>query len=62
MKTQWPAAVYPSFADSTIDTMSTFTVQFGSKDHIMGGGADLVIFEIPPYWELPYGLVTCAFG
>lgn len=28
----------------------------------MGGGADLVLFEMPPTWELPYGLTPCSFA
>lgn len=27
----------------------------------MGGGADMILFEIPPNWGLPYGMITCTF-
>lgn len=27
----------------------------------MGGGADMIFFEIPPNWDLPYGMITCSF-
>jgi hypothetical protein len=27
----------------------------------MGGGADMILFEIPPNWGLPYGTITCTF-
>lgn len=27
----------------------------------MGGGADMILFEMPPTWELPTGLIGCSF-
>ncbi|CAD8140771.1 unnamed protein product [Paramecium octaurelia] len=57
----WAAAVNPTFSVATIDTVATLSLQYGSKDYNMGGGADMILFEIPPNWDLPYGLITCSF-
>jgi hypothetical protein len=50
-----------AFATTTIDTMSTLVLEWGSLDHNMGGGSDCVIFDVPPAWTLPYGNIVCNF-
>lgn len=61
MNNVWSSAVNPTFSVNTIDTVADLSLEYGSQDYEMGGGADMILFEIPQNWDLPYGMITCSF-
>jgi hypothetical protein len=44
LTTPFPTATNPTFSVTTIDTAATLSLQYGSLDYNMGGGADMILF------------------
>lgn len=51
----------PSFSVTQIATPAQLTISWKSNTHNMAPG-DVVVFEFPTAWVLPYGTCTCNFA